>query len=170
MISMCEFYLHSIHHPNLFSFPTITQSFLQSGENLIQLIMPPMLSCIFCSISMLLMSSNFPLYIIIWPDEVPTATVSPLKGASIHVTQALFSSIIVLLGFFLALVQIQISPFSPPVMKFCLFKAATHSIDLYHESKTIYFPSSTFNKEAFQSQPTEIICSLVYDFRSKIAF
>lgn len=123
--------------------------------------MPSILSSIFCSIYMFLISSNFPWKNSTYPAEFPTTIVSPLKGASIQVIQALFSSYMILFGFFLALVQMQSSPFSPPVAKFYLFKAATHSRDLYHESKTSYFPSSIFNTEAFQSKLTEIICSLL---------
>ena len=100
---------------------------------------------------MFLISSNFPLKNNNCPAEFPTTIVSPLKGASIEVIQVLFPSYIILLGFFLAFVQMQSSPFSPPVAKFYLFKAVTHSRDLYHESKTNYFPSSIFNIETFQS-------------------
>lgn len=119
--------------------------------NLTWLIIPSNFNFILCSISMLLMSSNFPLKKISSPLDVPITTVSPLKVASMHVIQALLSNCIHLLGFFLALVQMHNSPFSPPVTKFYLFKAATHSIDLCLWSKRVYFPSSIFNIEALQS-------------------
>lgn len=100
-----DFDFAAVHQPNLFSFPKATKILVISSDILIWFITYPNCKLISLFISMVLISSNFPLKNPISPLVFPATNKSLLNGVSKALTQEPSENEKIVFGFFLDLAQ-----------------------------------------------------------------